>query len=72
MNIKLLIYKSMIYVSIYIYMIYFVCCVGSFTVDTAQDVLDRGLRVSHPPDSWSTVEIMKNSPSSVYRDLFQK
>ena len=38
-------------------------------VDTPQDVLDRGLRVIVPPGGESIVEIMKNSPSVVYRDL---
>ena len=38
-------------------------------VDTAQDVLDRGLKVIYPPGGESMVEKMKNSPSAVYRDL---
>ena len=38
-------------------------------VDTAQDVLDRGLTVIYTPGSESLVEMMKNSPSAVYRDL---
>ena len=38
-------------------------------VDTAQDVLDRGLKVIYTPGAESLVEIMKNSPSAVYRDI---
>ena len=38
-------------------------------VDTPQDVLDRGLKVIYTPASESLVEIMKNSPSAVHRDL---
>ena len=38
-------------------------------VDTAQDVLDRGLTVIQVPGSESNVEIWKNSLSSVTRGL---
>ena len=38
-------------------------------VDTAQDVLDRGLTVIYIPGSESLVEILKNSPSAVIRAL---
>ena len=38
-------------------------------VDTAQDVLDRGLTVIYPPGFGSAVEIMKNSPSADIRAL---
>ena len=38
-------------------------------VDTAQDVLDRGLKVIYPPGGGSMLEILKNSPSSVTRKL---
>ena len=38
-------------------------------VDTAQDVLDRGLTIIISPGSESLVEIFKNSPSSVNRAL---
>ena len=38
-------------------------------VDTAQDILDRGLTVLYPPGTESGVEILKNSPSAVNRAL---
>ena len=38
-------------------------------VDTAQDILDRGLTVIYTPGSGSAVEIFKNSPSAVTRAL---
>ena len=41
-------------------------------VDTAQDVLDRGLKVIVYPGSESRVEIEKNSPSAVIRALAKR
>ena len=41
-------------------------------IDTAQDVLDRGLTVIYPPGSESTLEIMKNSPSNINRKLAER
>ena len=41
-------------------------------VDTAQDVLDRGLKVIFIPGSESKVEIMKNSPSAITRELVER
>ena len=41
-------------------------------VDTAQDVLDRGLTVIYPPGYESAVEIFKNSPSAVTRALAKR
>ena len=38
-------------------------------VDTAQDVLDRGLTVISYPTAASKLEILKNSPSAVTRAL---
>ena len=38
-------------------------------VDTAQDVLDRGLTIISTPGTGSTVEIMKNSPFPITRRL---
>ena len=38
-------------------------------VDTAQDVLDRGLTIIYNPGSESNVEVAKNSPSAVIRAL---
>ena len=38
-------------------------------VDTPQDILDRGLTVLNPPGTKSLVEIMKNSPSQITREL---
>ena len=34
-------------------------------IDTAQDVIDRGLTVIHPPGQESRVEILKNDPSNI-------
>ena len=41
-------------------------------VDTAQEVLDRGLSLIYPPGSESIVEILKNSPSYVTRTLAER
>ena len=41
-------------------------------VDTAQDVLDRRLTVIVGPGSESKVEIMKNSPSAITRELAER
>ena len=41
-------------------------------VDTAQDVLDLRLAVIYPPGTESKVEILKNSPSSVTRELAER
>ena len=41
-------------------------------VDTAQDVLNRGLTVIVPSGSESLVEIYKNSPSSITRQLAER
>ena len=41
-------------------------------VDTAQDVIDRGLTVIYPPGSESLVEILKNSPFEVTRTLAER
>ena len=41
-------------------------------VDTAQELLDRGLSVIYPPGSESIVEILKNSPSYVTRTLAER
>ena len=41
-------------------------------VDTAQDVLDRGLTVIWPPGSESFVEEYKNSPSKIRRELVER
>ena len=38
-------------------------------VDTAEDILDRNLTVIYPPGTESIVEILKNSPSKITRDL---
>ena len=38
-------------------------------VDSAQDIIERGLKVIYDPGSESLVEMMKNSPSAVNRDL---
>ena len=38
-------------------------------VDTAQDVIDRGLLVISTPGSVSNVEMLKNAPSSVIRRI---
>ena len=41
-------------------------------IDTAQDVLDRGIEVIYPPGSESIVEMLKNSPSSITRQLAER
>ena len=41
-------------------------------IDTAQDVLDKGLTVIGYPGSESMVEIMKNSPSNITRELAER
>ena len=41
-------------------------------VDTAQDVLDRGLTIITAPRAESLVEILKNSPSAVTRELAER
>ena len=41
-------------------------------VDTAQDILDRGLTIIYNPESESTVEVAKNSPSAVIRALAKR
>ena len=41
-------------------------------VDTAQDVVDRGLTIVLGPGSESMVESMKNSPSAVDRALAEQ
>ena len=38
-------------------------------INTAQDVLDRGLAVIYTPGTESLVEIYKNSPSKIIREL---
>ena len=38
-------------------------------IDTAQNVVDRGLSVISHPGSESVVEIYKNSPSKIIREL---
>ena len=41
-------------------------------IESAQDVLDRDLRVVFTPGTESIVEIMKNSPSAVNRALVKR
>ena len=41
-------------------------------IDTAQDILDRGLEVIYPPWSESSVEAFKNSPAKIDRDLAER
>ena len=41
-------------------------------VDTAQDVLDRGLTVIYPPGSESIVDGLKNSPLYLTRTLAER
>ena len=41
-------------------------------INTAQDVLDRGLPVIDSPGAESKVEILKNSPSSITRQLAER
>ena len=38
-------------------------------IDTPQDIIDLGLTVIYSPGMESYLEMMKNSPSAVYRDL---
>ena len=38
-------------------------------IDTPQDILDRGLEVIYPPMSESVLEIQRNSPAKIDRDL---
>ena len=38
-------------------------------IDSAEDIIDRNLSVIVPPGGGSTVEILKNSPSKITRDL---
>ena len=40
-------------------------------IDTAKDVIDRGLKIVYTPGSESNVEIMKNSNSDIARALAQ-
>ena len=41
-------------------------------VDTAEDVLDRGLEVIFPPGGESIVEMLKNSPDEITRKLGER
>ena len=41
-------------------------------INTAQDVLDRGLTVIYPPTTESRVELEKNSPSFITRQLAER
>ena len=41
-------------------------------VDTAEDVLDRGLEVIYPPGGESIVEMWKNSPDEITRKLAER
>ena len=41
-------------------------------INTTQDVLDRGLRVIFLPGGESLMEILKNSPSSITRQLAER
>ena len=41
-------------------------------VDTAQDILDRGLAVLHPPGTESLVELLKNAPDYTTRTLAER
>ena len=41
-------------------------------IDTAQDVLDRGIEVIYPPGLESIVEMLKNSPSKITRQLAER
>ena len=38
-------------------------------IDTAEDILDRNLTIIYTPGSESTLEILKNVPSKITRDL---
>ena len=44
---------------------------GKF-VDTAQDVVDKNLTVIWPPGSGSTLEMLKNSPDKISRELAER
>ena len=41
-------------------------------IDTAQDVLDRNLSVIFSPGLHSAVEVMKNSPAKIDRDVAER
>ena len=41
-------------------------------IDTAQDIIDRGLGVIKYPGAESVVEILKNSPSNITRTLAER
>ena len=41
-------------------------------IDTAEDVMDRGLSVIYPPGTKSALEILKNSPSTITRTLAER
>ena len=41
-------------------------------IDTAQDVIDRGLTLIKGPGTESKVEILKNSPSNITRTLAER
>ena len=41
-------------------------------IDTAQDILDGNLTVINPPGAESLVEIMKNSPSQISREIGER
>ena len=41
-------------------------------IDSAEDILARGLSVIYPPGTKSTVEILKNSPSEIIRQLAER
>ena len=41
-------------------------------IDTAQDVIDRGVKVINPPGIESLVEVLKNSPYKITRQLAER
>ena len=41
-------------------------------IDSAEDILARGLSVIYPPGFESRVEILKNSPSKIVRQLAER
>ena len=41
-------------------------------VDSAQDVLDRGLAVIRVPGTESLIEMLKNSPNAITRELAER
>ena len=41
-------------------------------IDTAQDVLDTGLTVIYAPGTESMVEVLKNSPAKITRELAER